>query len=87
MANHKSALKRLRQNIRLRAHNRDARSAVRTALKATRQAIAVGDREAALAAFKKAEVVVQKAAGHGLYHPKTASRTVSRLARAVNALQ
>ena len=84
MANHKSAIKRNRQNQKRRVQNRDARSAVRTALKNARQAIESGDAKA-LELARAAERMVAKAATKGLYHAKTASRKISRLAKAASA--
>lgn len=86
MANHKSSLKRIRQNRKIRDNNRVIRSTVRTAIKKTRAAIESKDKQSALEAFKEAEKVIQKAASSGLYHQNNASRKVSRLAQHVNAL-
>ena len=55
MANHKSALKRIRQNDKRRIHNRMYRGRARTLVKAARISIADGsDLEAARAATRSA---------------------------------
>jgi small subunit ribosomal protein S20 len=83
MANHKSAKKRIRQNIKLREANRKARTAVRTAIKKTQKLAAEGKKKEAQEAFLKAEEVIAKAGAKNLYHAKNASRKVSRLAKVV----
>ncbi|MFM1849125.1 MAG: Ribosomal protein, partial [Pseudomonadota bacterium] len=47
MANHKSAIKRHRQSLKRRDRNRDARAAVRTAIKKVRALVAAGDEKGA----------------------------------------
>jgi small subunit ribosomal protein S20 len=86
LANHASALKRARQNLKRNARNRAYRTRVRTVVKQVRQAVAAGDAEAAQAALKQAVPVIDKAAGKGVLHRKNASRKVSRLSRQVSAL-
>ena len=86
MANHKSSLKRIRQNKKIRLNNSNIRAAVRTAIKKTRAAIESKDKDEATKTFKAAEVAIQKAASSGLYHQNNAARKVSRLANQVNSL-
>jgi len=86
LANHKSAAKRARQTIRKAARNSQARKAVRTVEKKLRLAIDGKDTSAAKTLMLNYESKVQKAAQKGLYHAKTASRKVSRLAKAVGGL-
>lgn len=84
MANHKSAIKRHRQSEDRRARNQAAKSAVRTAIKKTRNAVLAGNIDSATAALKDAEIRIAKAATKGLYHSKNAARKISRLTRLVN---
>ena len=70
MANIKSAKKRILVNETKAARNKAIRSKVRTAIKKVDAAIAAGD----------------KAETKGVYHKNNASRKVSRLAKAVNAM-
>lgn len=87
MANHVSALKRARQSEARRIRNKAYRTQVRNAIKQVRTAIEEKDLSAAQAAMTKAESVLDRAAGKGVYHPRNAARRVSRLASQVNALQ
>lgn len=79
MANIKSAIKRARQNEKLRQHNASARSMFRTYIKNVIKAVEKGDKEAALAAYTKAQPVIDKAAVKGLVHQNKAARIKSRL--------
>lgn len=85
MANHKSAEKRNRQNVKRRQRNRVIKAAVRTAIKRTRTAVEAGDKKEAQELLKKAERAVGKATAKGIYHKKTAARKVSRIAQLVAA--
>lgn len=80
MPNIRSAKKRMRQNAPRRERNRDQLSAVRTAVKQVRLA---GTPAEAQAAYRKAEQLLDRAAGKKLLHASTASRTKSRLAQAI----
>lgn len=79
MANHKSALKRVRSSERKRQRNRIVRSRVRTEMKKARTSIDSGDvaqaREATLEAVRQ----LDKAASKGVLHPNNAARRKSRL--------
>lgn len=84
MANHKSALKAHRQNIKARAHNRELRSRLRRALKAARAAIESGDGEKATTEIRTTVSLIDKLAGKGIIHANTAARHKSRLSRRVS---
>lgn len=86
MANIKSAIKRARQNVKLRQHNASMRSMYRTFIKNVLKAVEAGDKEAAQAAFAKAQPVIDKAAHKGLMHKNKASRIKSRLSARVKAM-
>ncbi|MCI5064300.1 30S ribosomal protein S20 [bacterium] len=86
MANHKSSLKRIRQNEKIRENNRFLRTTVRTAVKNARAAIAAKDKDKALELVKEAEKKIQRATSSGLYHKNNASRKVSRLTRQAESL-
>lgn len=86
MANIKSAEKQNRQRIKREARNQAKKSEMRTAVKKLRAAIASKDGGKARAALPEAITLIDRA-GRGLIKPGTASRTVSRLTRAVNALK
>lgn len=86
MANIKSAIKRARQNIKLRQHNTSARSMYRTFIKHVIKAIELGDKEAARAAYAKAQPIIDKAATKGLIHLNKASRIKSRLSSKIKSM-
>jgi small subunit ribosomal protein S20 len=76
VANHKSALKAHRQNVKRREANRQQRSKLRTALKTARSAEATPPEEMALTVS-----LIDKMAAKGIIHDNTASRYKSRLAK------
>lgn len=86
MANTPSAKKATRKIERRTAINTNRRSRVRTFLRKVEEAIASGDKEAALAAFRVAEPELMRAVSRGVFHKNTASRKVSRLSRRVKAI-
>jgi small subunit ribosomal protein S20 len=86
MANTQSAKKAARQTIRRTTANKERRSRTRSYARKVEEAIASGDKAAALAALKEAEPVIARAAKKGLMHRKAASRKVSRLAKRVGAM-
>lgn len=86
MANHKSALKRNRQNKIRQARNNHVRSTMRTLVKQVRQAVAAEDQAAATAALEKTIPYIDKAATRGVIHKATASRKISRLVKLCNGL-
>ena len=87
MANIKSAIKRARQNVKLRLHNASARSMYRTFVKNVIKAIEAGNKEAAQAAFAKAQPIIDKAAGSGLIHKNKADRVKSRLSAHIKGMK
>lgn len=87
MANHTSAIKRHKQSIKRNARNRAARTRVKNVVKTVRAAIQNKDKEEALKALQAATSSLDKIAGKGVIHWKKAARKVSRLAKAVNAIE
>ena len=87
MANHKSALKRNRQNAVRNARNTHVRTTMRTYVKRLRLAVAEGNVEAAQAALAVVVPCIDKAATKGVIHKNTASRKIGRLNKLVNTLQ
>ena len=83
MANHPSAEKRNRQRVTRTDRNRAASSALRTALKKARTAVATGDKDKAKGSVASAEKALARAASKGVIHPRTAARTTSRIAKAL----
>ena len=85
MANIKSQIKRNRQNAKRQERNKAVRTALRTSAKKVRVAAASGDADAALERAREATRALDKAAGKGIVHRRTAARRKGRLARAANA--
>jgi len=86
MANTKSAKKATRQIARRTVVNRSRRTRVRTAVRKVEEAIAAGDRAAAVAAMAEAEPAIIRAAQKGIVHRNAAQRKVSRLAHRIAKL-
>ena len=86
MANHPSALKRMRQSQRRRARNRVVRSMVKTQIKKLLDAVEEKKVPEAQEALRISTSFLQKSASRGVHHRNTASRQIARLARKVNAL-
>ncbi|MCC8126680.1 MAG: 30S ribosomal protein S20 [Clostridiales bacterium] len=86
MANIKSAKKRILVNETKAARNKSIRSKVKTACKKVDAAVAAGDKAAAQAVLNAAISEIESASSKGVYHKNTASRKVSRLAKAVSAM-
>lgn len=86
MANTHSAVKRNRKAIKKNARNGAVKSAVRTALKKAREAIAKGDPVAAKALVIAATTQLDKAASKGVLHARNASRHVARLSHQAAAV-
>lgn len=82
MAQHKSASKRARQSQKRRDRNRRVRSALKSAIKKVRGALAAGDASAARQALPAAESLIRRAASKGVIPKRRADRQVARLARA-----
>lgn len=86
MANHQSAKKRMRQNVRRRATNRANRSRLRNQIKKLRAAVAAGDKEVSRAELEPTISIIDKMVNKRILHRNTAARYKSRLTRHVNSL-
>lgn len=86
MANIKSAKKRILVNETKAERNKAIRSKVKTTIKKVDVAITAGDKAAAQASLSGAIAEINKATSKGVYHKNTASRKVSRISKAVNAM-
>ncbi len=76
----------MRQNEKRRLANKAVKTRVKGSVKAVRQALEAKDAEKAAEALSTAIPMIDKAAGKGVLHRKTASRKISRLAKQVHAL-
>ncbi|MCB2009224.1 MAG: 30S ribosomal protein S20 [Geminicoccaceae bacterium] len=86
MAHHQSAKKRIRQTEKRTQVNRSRMNRIRTYMRKVEDAIASGDRDAAMTAFRAAEPEIMRGVTKGVLHRNTASRRVSRLSKRVSAL-
>lgn len=84
MANHRSALKRIRTSEKRRQRNRIVRGSTRTAVKKARLTIQSGQSQDAEAAVRDAISALDKAAEKGVIHKNNAARRKSRLMRMLN---
>ena len=87
MANIKSARKRAHQAIGLRAHNITLRTAVRTAIKNVKKAVAAGNKEGAAKLMLQSQRVIDRIVAKGILHRNAGNRHKSRLAHALKALK
>jgi len=87
LANIKSAKKRILVAERNHDKNVSVKSTVKTAVKKVDAAVAAGDKALAQANLHDAEVELKKASTKGVIPKTTTSRKVSRLAKAVNAME
>lgn len=79
MANTTSAKKATRKITRRTLVNKSRRTQMRGSVRLVEQALANGDREAAVKAMVKAEPELMQAAQRNIIHKNAASRKVSRL--------
>ena len=87
LANHKSAIKRIRSNERKRQRNRIWRSRTRTEIKKARTYIESGDLDNARTATLEAIRAIDKAASRGILHANNAARNKSRLMKNLATLE
>lgn len=83
MANHKSALKRVRQTKTRTERNRQRKTTIKKLRKETIAAVESGDAKAAAEGLSKYSSAVDKAAKKGLIHKNKAANLKSRAAKAI----
>jgi len=86
MANHKSAIKRAKQNKKRNERNRFYKTRIKNLTKAVLQAVEAKDKEAAIEAWKKANSYLHHCVSKGILKKGNAARRVSRLHKKVNSL-
>jgi len=84
LANHKSALKRARQNEIERIRNKSSKTKVKSAVKDVQLAISENSNDVLAKKLDSAKSIIDKAAKKGVIHKKTAIRKISRLAKFIN---
>lgn len=83
MANHPSALKRIRQNERRRLHNRYYAKTMRNTLKDFRN---ISEKKEAEEKYPKLSSFIDKLAKRNIIHKNKAANLKSKLAKQINAL-
>lgn len=84
MANHKSALKRARQNARRRQRNRSNTSRMRSQVKVLRKAVEAGETDRARELLPATLALLDRSVQRGVLKGNAAARRKSRLTRLVN---
>ena len=84
MDRHPQQIKRERQDIKKRARNVSNMSRLRTQIKTV---LELTDKEKAQKEYTKAVSFIDKSAGKGLIHKKTAARRKSQITRHLNSLK
>ena len=85
MANHKSALKRARQNELSRLRNKAVKTRVKSIVKDVRFSVEESSNQDVKAKLIAAQTLIDKASKKGVIHKKTAARKISRLSKLVNS--
>ena len=86
MANTPQSKTRARQNESRFTVNKARRSRIRTYLRKVEEAIASGNKDAAIAALRAAQPELMRGVTKGVLHKNTAARKMSRLSSRVKAL-
>lgn len=84
MADHKSALKRIRQTEKRTARNRSRISCIKTFIKKFMASIGTDNMQQA---FRDAQSELHKGVTKGVLHKNTAARKISRLSRKIKAAE
>lgn len=82
MANHKSALKRVRQDELRRLRNKSTKTRIKNVVKDTRETASNNENKESLSkGLNTAKSIIDKAAKKGVIHKRTAARKISRLSK------
>jgi small subunit ribosomal protein S20 len=87
MANIKSSRKRAHQAVIRRDHNMGLRTAVRTAIKNAKKAVAAGNADAAAKVLRESQRVIDRVVAKGVLHRNAGDRHKSRLAHALKGMK
>ncbi len=87
MANSPQAKKRARQNEKNREHNASLRSMARTYIKKVQAKINAGNYDEAVAAFQKAQPILDSMVNKGIFAKNKVARHKSRLNAKIKALK
>ena len=87
MANHKSAIKRARQNTIRQIRNKSVKTRTKNVVKSVRLAADQNNFDLTVQRLDEAKSMLAKAAKKGVIHRNAASRKISRLSKLVNTLR
>jgi len=87
LANHKSAIKRARQNTIRQNRNKSVKTRTKNVVKSVRSAVDQNDSDLAIDRLNTAKSMLSKAAKKGVIHKNAASRKISRLSKLVDTLR
>ena len=85
MANHKSAIKRARQNELRRLRNKSVKTRIKTIVKDVRSPAGEISDEDMSAKISTVQSAFDKASKKGVIHKRTAARKISRLTKLTNS--
>ena len=85
MANHKSAIKRARQNELRRLRNKSVKTRIKSIVKDVRSSIEETSVQDMTIKLNTAQSAIDKASKKGVIHKRTAARKISRLTNLANA--
>ncbi|WP_291040199.1 30S ribosomal protein S20 [Herbiconiux sp.] len=86
MANIKSQIKRIGTNKKAQERNKAVKSELKTAIRATREAVVAGDKDKAQTSLLIAAKKLDKAASKGVIHKNQAANRKSAIAKQVAAI-
>jgi len=86
VANIKSQIKRIKTNLKAQERNRAVKSELKTVIRIAREAIATGDKEAAVNAVAAATRKIDKAVSKGVIHKNQAANRKSGIAAQAAAM-
>ena len=86
MANIKSQIKRIKTNLKAQERNRAVKSELKTVIRVAREAIASGDKSAAVNAVAAATRKIDKAVSKGVIHKNQAANRKSAIAAQAAAI-
>jgi len=86
VANHKSAIKRARQNEIRRINNKSVKTRLKNVSKEVKASLQESSGEDVALKLNAAKSIIDKAAKKRVIHPNTAARKISRLSKRVRAV-
>jgi len=86
LANHKSALKRARQNELRRLRNKSTRTRIKRIVKDVRSSIKETSDKDKMVKLNAAQSAIDKASKKGVIHKRTAARKISRLTKLADSI-